>query len=61
MYCDGEGQLEERPCWTSAILEVRTGGSKIGLVCGNDGTEDLPHAYKTIVLSLNGYAHESAF
>ena len=47
----------ERPCWTSAILRVRTGESEIGLVCGNDGSKDLPHPHKTITLSLHGYSH----
>lgn len=51
----------ESPRWTPAIMGVRTGESNIGLVCGNDGSEDLPHAHKTITVSLHGYSHESDF
>ncbi len=49
----------ESPHWTPAIMGVRTGEREIRLVCGNDGSEDLPHTYKTIAVSLHGYSHES--
>lgn len=49
------------PHWTPAIRGVRSGESKIRLVCGNDGSEDLPHTHKTIPVSLHGYPHESDF
>ena len=51
----------EGPRWTPAIRGVRAGESEIGLVCGNDESEDLPHTHKTITLSLHGYSHESDF
>lgn len=47
--------------WTPAIMGVRTGESEIRVVCGNDGSEDLPHTHKTITVSLHGYSHESNF
>lgn len=46
----------ESPHWTPATMGVRTGESEIRLVCGNDGSEDLPHTNKTITVSLNGYS-----
>ena len=51
----------ESPHWTPAIMGVRIGKCEIGLVCGNDGSEDLPHTHKTITVSLHGYSHESDF
>ena len=51
----------ESPHWTPATRGARTGAREIGLVCGNDGSEDLPHAHKTITVSLHGYSHESDF
>ncbi len=42
-----------------ATMGVRTGESKIGLIRGNGGGEDLPHANKIITVSLHGYSHES--
>lgn len=53
-----EGSLVSRS-WMLAIVGVRTGESDIRLVCGNDGSEILPH--KTITVSLHGYLHESDF
>lgn len=42
-------------------MGVRTGESEIRLIRGDDGSEDLPHANKTITVSLHGYSHESDF
>lgn len=44
------------PHWTTAIMGVRTGEREIRLVCGNDGSEGLPHTHKTITVSLHGYS-----
>lgn len=46
-------------CWMLATVGVRTGESEISLVFGNDGSEVLPHAHKTITVSLHGYLHVS--
>lgn len=46
----------ESPDWTPAIMGVRTGEREPGLVCGNDGSEGLPHTNKTICVSLHGYS-----
>lgn len=51
----------ERPCWTSAILGVRTGERETGRVCGNDENEKLPHPNITIAMSLHGYPHQIGF
>lgn len=36
----------ESPRWTSAVMRARTSQNEMRLVCGNDGSEDLPHARK---------------
>lgn len=60
MYGECEGQLGESTHWTPAIEGVRTGKERDqACVCGNDGSEDLPHTHKTITVSLHGYSYES--
>lgn len=61
LKCICEGQLGE------SALDARHPGSENwrekdrACICGNDGSEDLPHAHKTITVSLHGYSHESDF
>lgn len=52
MYVECEGQLGESVL--DGCHRRRTGKKK--LACGNDGSEDLPHTYKTIRVSLHGYS-----
>lgn len=48
MHVECEGQLGESTL--DACHHRRTGKSKLRFVCGNDGSEDLPHPHKTIIV-----------